>query len=113
MTQILEKTISPEAPALGRAKGDFTRSAMLNKLLIRAVRSLHKIYKYTISPLFGQACRFYPYCSDYAVEAIEKHGFFKGLALAFRRIIRCNPYHPGGFDPVPEVKGLKEWKTEK
>ena len=58
-------------------------------------------YQYAIRPMLGANCRFYPSCSDYAREAIERHGALKGAWLALRRIARCHPYHPGGFDPVP------------
>jgi hypothetical protein len=54
-----------------------------------------------LRPLLGANCRFFPSCSDYAREAVEKHGAIKGVYLAVRRILRCHPYHPGGYDPVP------------
>ena len=65
------------------------------------VRSVLQGYKYLISPLLGENCRFHPSCSDYAHEAVEKHGVARGLWLALRRVGRCHPWNPGGFDPVP------------
>lgn len=58
-------------------------------------------YQVALSPLFGGGCRYYPSCSAYAIEALEKHGAFRGGWMAIRRISRCHPFHPGGFDPVP------------
>ena len=58
-------------------------------------------YQYTLRPMLGSNCRFYPSCSDYAREAIERHGALAGLWLAVKRVSKCHPYHPGGFDPVP------------
>ena len=58
-------------------------------------------YQYAVRPLLGANCRFYPSCSDYAKDAIERHGAWRGLWLAVRRVAKCHPYHPGGFDPVP------------
>jgi uncharacterized protein len=62
---------------------------------------LLRVYQYALRPLMGANCRFYPSCSDYAREAIERHGALRGIGLTFRRLVRCHPYHPGGFDPVP------------
>ncbi|MDR2014770.1 MAG: membrane protein insertion efficiency factor YidD [Azoarcus sp.] len=58
-------------------------------------------YQLGISPLLGPRCRFYPSCSEYALEALSVHGLFKGFRLMLARILRCHPWHPGGFDPVP------------
>jgi putative membrane protein insertion efficiency factor len=63
--------------------------------------ALLRAYQYAVRPLLGANCRFAPSCSDYAREAIERHGALKGCWLATRRVLRCHPYHPGGFDPVP------------
>ncbi len=62
--------------------------------------ALINIYRFIVSPLFPQSCRFTPTCSAYAIEAIEKYGALRGAYLAARRILRCHPFHPGGFDPV-------------
>ncbi|MGH8120525.1 MAG: membrane protein insertion efficiency factor YidD [Gammaproteobacteria bacterium] len=64
-----------------------------------AVQIIH-VYRYFISPLLGPCCRFYPSCSRYAEEAIEKHGLWRGGSMAIRRICSCHPYSTGGFDPV-------------
>ena len=63
---------------------------------------LLRAYKRLISPLLPPACRFYPTCSEYAAQAIAKHGLARGGILAAKRLIKCNPLHPGGVDPVPE-----------
>ena len=60
-----------------------------------------RFYQTNISPLRPPCCRFIPTCSQYALEALEKYGALKGGWLAFRRILRCNPFHKGGYDPVP------------
>ena len=59
-------------------------------------------YKLVISPFLPPACRFYPTCSAYAYQAVEKHGVLRGIVLAARRLGRCQPFSPGGFDPVPD-----------
>ena len=63
--------------------------------------TLIRVYQYLFRPLLGANCRFAPTCSEYAREAIEKHGAGKGTLLAVRRVLRCHPYHCGGYDPVP------------
>ena len=69
---------------------------------------LLKAYRFAISPLYGQVCRYHPTCSAYALEAVTKHGSIKGSWLAVRRIARCHPWAAGGYDPVPERKGLAQ-----
>lgn len=61
-----------------------------------------RTYQWTIRPLIGANCRFHPGCSEYAVEALAVHGALRGSALAARRILRCNPWTEGGYDPVPK-----------
>jgi len=61
-------------------------------------------YRMFISPLFPPSCRFQPTCSMYAIQAIERFGVFRGSWMATLRILRCHPFHPGGYDPVPEVE---------
>lgn len=69
---------------------------MLRRLLILPI----KLYQYTISPLLGLSCRFYPTCSQYTLEAIQQHGCLKGVWLGMKRISKCHPWHPGGVDEV-------------
>lgn len=64
--------------------------------------ALIRVYQVLISPLLGQRCRFYPSCSQYALEAIQKHGAVRGLALGARRLVKCHPLNPGGVDLVPD-----------
>lgn len=60
-----------------------------------------KCYQYIISPFLGPCCRYYPSCSDYAIQTIGEYGVFKGLWLAIKRILRCHPWSRGGYDPAP------------
>ena len=63
--------------------------------------ALLRFYQYAISPMLGRNCRYHPTCSAYAVEAVERHGALKGGWLALKRVARCHPFKPGGYDPVP------------
>lgn len=72
----------------------------MGEFLIWVVRG----YQYLISPMIGPRCRFYPTCSHYAIEAIQRHGPITGAYLSVRRLSRCHPWHPGGLDPVPLQK---------
>lgn len=72
---------------------------------------LIKIYRYAISPLIPSRCRFYPSCSAYGLEALKCHGFLTGSKLTLLRLLRCHPWHPGGFDPVPE-KDSGEYRNQ-
>ena len=67
----------------------------------RLLLVLIRCYKYAISPVLGSRCRFFPSCSEYTAEAVEKYGALKGAALGVRRILRCHPWNSGGFDPGP------------
>ena len=69
------------------------------------VALLIRLYQWTLSPLLGPTCRFYPSCSRYALEAVLRFGVLRGGALAARRLGRCHPWHPGGIDPVPHGHG--------
>lgn len=70
--------------------------------------SIFRFYQKFISPLSPPSCRFYPTCSHYGVEAVQKHGALKGSYLSVRRISKCHPFHAGGIDPVPEEWPLKK-----
>jgi uncharacterized protein len=78
--------------ALGRGLGTGARAALIT--LVRG-------YQVALSPLLPPSCRYYPSCSAYAIEALERHGALRGSWLALRRLARCHPFRPGGFDPVP------------
>ena len=77
---------------------------ILTIILIRLI----KIYKFFISPLLGNSCRFAPTCSDYSIEALKTYGFLKGLFLSFKRIISFNPWGGSGFDPVKKKMKIRK-----
>lgn len=78
----------------------------MTKIAKKIIIGLIRGYQLFISPMKPPSCRFSPTCSAYSIEAIEKHGILKGTYLALKRILKCHPFHEGGYDPVPE-------KTEK
>ena len=73
----------------------------ISSLFRRAFIAPVKFYQKHISPYKQRCCRFYPTCSAYFIEALRKYGFFKGSWLGIKRLLRCHPYNPGGYDPVP------------
>ena len=77
---------------------------IFTKLLIKFI----KTYKYIISPLIGPSCRYLPTCSDYCIEALKTYGLLKGLLLSLKRILSCNPWGSGGFDPVKKEIKVKK-----
>jgi len=81
------------------------------KTVIRKLAvSFIKGYQFLISPLLGNNCRFHPSCSCYAVESVERYGIVRGGYFTLRRLIKCHPFHAGGFDPVPELEQKTEYK---
>lgn len=73
----------------------------VDALPARLLRTTIHAYQGVVSPVLGPRCRFHPSCSHYLDEAIERHGALRGIWLGMRRVSRCHPFHPGGFDPVP------------
>jgi putative membrane protein insertion efficiency factor len=73
----------------------------MRTLLVYPLLMLIRAYQVAISPMLGSRCRFHPSCSEYSLDALRRHGLIRGLWLAVRRIGRCHPWHPGGYDPVP------------
>lgn len=69
----------------------------MKQLIVALIRG----YQRYLSPLMGPSCRFHPTCSHYTLEAVERYGALRGGWMGFRRILRCHPFHPGGYDPVP------------
>ena len=87
---------SDETPVRAESPVPVSRSLLAHGLILFV-----RAYQLVLSPLLGGQCRYYPTCSAYAIEAIERHGGLRGTWLAARRIGRCHPFRPGGFDPVP------------
>lgn len=82
----------------------------LRAISVATLTACIRLYQWFISPLLGPRCRFLPTCSEYARVALQKHGPIKGSLLAIRRIIKCHPGHPGGFDPVPDASTKTQLK---
>mgnify|MGYP003682164531 FL=1 len=77
---------------------------IFTNLLIKII----KIYKFLISPLLGNSCRYLPTCSEYSIDALKTYGFFKGFFLSMKRILSCHPWGSGGFDPVKKEMRVKK-----
>jgi len=75
----------------------------IGQMVRLTLKVLIRFYQVVLSPFVGQHCRFYPSCSNYALEAIQRHGSARGSWLAVKRLCRCHPWHPGGVDPVPNT----------
>jgi hypothetical protein len=73
---------------------------MISNLIVYLATSLIKVYKYAVSPILPSSCRFYPSCSEYAIDALKKYGLLRGSWLTLKRIARCHPLSAGGHDPV-------------
>ena len=80
----------------------------MKKIFIGLIR----VYQRFISPLFPPSCRYYPTCSNYSVQAIQKHGAIKGSLMGIARILRCHPFVKGGYDPVPEQFSIRRNKED-
>jgi len=76
---------------------------ILTETLIQIIKG----YKFLISPLLGNNCRYFPNCSDYSIEALRTYGFFKGLLMIIKRVLSCHPFKEGGIDPVKKKMGKK------
>lgn len=81
---------------------------LLKKILTQVLLAPVYFYRFAISPLLPPSCRYTPTCSQYTIEALKKHGPFKGSYLSAKRIISCNPWGGSGYDPVPELKKKKD-----
>ena len=67
-----------------------------------------KVYRYFVSPLLGNSCRYFPTCSEYSIEALKTFGFFKGLLISIKRILSCHPWKDGGYDPIKKEMKVKK-----
>jgi len=76
----------------------------MSKLAQKVIAALIRAYQLTVSPLLGRRCRFYPSCSQYMLEAVRKYGPLRGVGLGIARLLKCHPFHPGGYDPVDKER---------
>jgi hypothetical protein len=79
------------------------KKRMARKVIEDGLIILIRLYQHTLSTLFGPCCRFSPSCSSYAMLSVRRFGITEGALLTFKRLARCHPFHPGGYDPVPDV----------
>lgn len=101
-----------EAPAADVARRRLARAAgMLRRAAVALLAAPVRFYRYAVSPLLPPSCRFYPSCSAYALEALQRHGPLAGSWLALGRVCRCHPFNDGGVDPVPETFSLRARAT--
>jgi hypothetical protein len=84
---------------------------MMQRITKRLATTLILAYQYSISPLLLPSCRFTPTCSEYAKQAIERYGFWHGTRLGLLRLLRCHPFHPGGYDP-PSTVNSDQWTVD-
>jgi putative membrane protein insertion efficiency factor len=84
----------------------------LGRVLSCVLQMMIRCYQLLISPLFPASCRYLPSCSDYAVEAIDRHGALAGLGLALRRLARCHPWGGSGYDPVPATRTVNQLRSD-
>jgi putative membrane protein insertion efficiency factor len=89
----------------GAAQRGMASVEAINAGAVRVGIGAVRVYQWTLRPFIGSHCRFWPSCSEYAVEALRVHGAARGTAMAANRILRCNPWHEGGVDPVPRREG--------
>lgn len=98
-----EAAASGSGSGSGEGAGVKARRSVAASVSAWTLLLIVRFYIVCLSPIFGGACRFYPSCSNYAYEAVSKHGAWRGGLLATKRLLRCHPFTHGGFDPVPEV----------
>ncbi|MPZ13284.1 MAG: membrane protein insertion efficiency factor YidD [Chloroflexi bacterium] len=91
-------------PRSGRSRTSTTTESRYTGIVKRVVLACIRFYQLAVSPALPAACRYSPTCSQYFAEAVEVHGVVRGAWLGLRRVSRCHPFHPGGFDPVPEQR---------